>query len=65
MASDAFITTIIQTGVTGAGFVPAIYALIIPLSKRIFSYKAEDIIEKSELFKEKYHPKKTRRGKKL
>lgn len=43
---------LLQASITGAGLVLAVYALIIPLYKRIFGYRAEDVHETLRTFKE-------------
>lgn len=52
MLSDTFLSTMVQIGITGAGLVLAIYALIIPISRKMFIYRAMTIREQMELFEE-------------
>jgi len=52
MLSDSFLTTVVQTGITGAGLVVAIYALIIPISRKMFIYWAKIARELFKLFEE-------------
>jgi F0F1-type ATP synthase membrane subunit b/b' len=47
-----FVQTLLQTSITGAGLVLAVYALIIPLYKKIFNYRAESIYEDLQDLKE-------------
>jgi len=53
LASEALLSTVVQIGVTGAGLVLAIYALIIPLSRRMFSRRARDLYDDIQKFKDK------------
>ena len=48
MLSQEFVLVLLQASITGAGLVLAIYALITPLSRRFFSYRAEDIQDLKE-----------------
>ena len=53
MLSQELVLALLQASVTGAGLVLAVYALIIPLSRRFFSFRAEEIHEEVEELKEK------------
>jgi Sec-independent protein translocase protein TatA len=52
MLEENLVLTLLQASITGAGLVLAVYALIIPLYKRIFGYRAEDVYETLQKFKE-------------
>ena len=52
MLSDAYLSTVMQIGITGAGLVLAIYALIIPISKKMFTYRAIMLRDQVKLFEE-------------
>ena len=52
MLTQDFVLTLLQASITGAGLVLAIYALIIPLYRKIFGYRAEEIYEEIQEFKE-------------
>jgi uncharacterized membrane protein (DUF485 family) len=53
LASETLLSTVVQIGVTGAGLVLAIYALIIPLSRKMFSRRARDLHDDIQKFKDK------------
>jgi len=53
--SETTVSTILTASVTGAGLVLAVYTLIIPLSRRFFSYRAEEIQEEIQELKERVH----------
>ena len=53
MLSQDFVLTLLQASITGAGLVLAVYALIIPLSRRIFGYRAEALYEELQELKER------------
>lgn len=55
MLEENIVLTLLEASVTGAGLVLATYALIIPLYKRIFSYRAEDVYETLQEFKKSAH----------
>ena len=48
MLSQDFVLTLLQTSVTGAGLVLAVYALIIPIASRLFKLRAETLTELKE-----------------
>ncbi|MGD0160426.1 MAG: hypothetical protein ABSB89_09030 [Candidatus Bathyarchaeia archaeon] len=52
MLDENLVLTLLQASITGAGLVLAVFALIIPLYKRIFSHRAEDVYETLQKFKE-------------
>ena len=52
MLSEAILSAIVQSGITGAGLVLAIYALIIPISRRMFIYRAELLRDQIKLFEQ-------------
>jgi len=60
MLAQEFVLTLLQASITGAGLVLAVYALIIPLSRRFFSYRAEEINEELEGLKESIRETDTR-----
>jgi len=45
MLSQDVVLSLLQASITGAGLVLAIYALIIPLSKRLFEHNVVDFLE--------------------
>jgi hypothetical protein len=45
MLTENTVSTLLTASITGAGLVLAVYALIIPLSRKYFSYRAEEIYE--------------------
>lgn len=53
MASEVLLSTVIQISVTGAGLVLAIYALIIPISKKLFLHRAQLLSKQMKLFEQK------------
>jgi len=53
MLSQEFVSSLLQASITGAGLVLAVYALIIPLSRRLFSYRAEEIYENIQELKKR------------
>ena len=53
MLSQDFVLTLLQASITCAGLVLAVYALIIPLSRRIFGYRAEALYEELQELKER------------
>lgn len=52
--------SLLQASITGAGLVLAVYTLIIPLSRRFFSYRAEEIYEELQELKERISKTDTR-----
>jgi len=50
MLSEAVVSTVLQASITGAGLVLAIYALVTPLSHRIFTERAKILDSKIEEF---------------
>jgi uncharacterized membrane protein (DUF106 family) len=52
MLTETILTTMIQVGVTGAGLVLAIYALIIPISRRMFIDRARLLRKQIKKFEE-------------
>ena len=48
--SETAVSTVMQVSVTAAGLLLAIYALIIPISRRIFSERANYLKKKNEEF---------------
>jgi membrane protein implicated in regulation of membrane protease activity len=53
MLSPDFVLSLMQASITGAGLVLAVYALIIPLSRRFFEYRAEEVRKDMQNLKEK------------
>jgi len=53
MLNQEFVFVLLQASITGAGLVLAVYALIIPLARRFFSYRAEDIHQDIQELKER------------
>lgn len=51
MLLESHVLALLQASITGAGLVLAVYALIIPLSRKIFSYRAKAIHEELEELK--------------
>ncbi len=51
MLSETALLTMVQVGVTGAGLVLAIYTLIIPISRRMFNYRAKLLYKQITEFK--------------
>ena len=60
MLSQELVLVLLQASITGAGLVLAVYALIIPLSRRFFSFRAEEIHEEVEELKERVRETDTR-----
>ena len=52
MLSQDFVLVLLQASITGAGLVLAVYTLIIPLSRKFFGYRAEEIYEELQALKE-------------
>jgi hypothetical protein len=53
MLDENLVLTLLQASITGAGLVLAVYALIVPLSRRFFSYRADEVLNDLEKLKEK------------
>jgi len=51
--TETVVSAFLTASITGAGLVLAVYTLIIPLSRRFFSYRAEEIHEEIQELKEK------------
>ena len=60
MLSQELVLALLQASITGAGLVLAVYALIIPLSRRFFSFRAGEIHEELEELKERVRETDTR-----
>ena len=60
MLNDSLVLALLQASITGAGLVLAVYALIIPLSRRFFGYRAEEISEELQELKARIHETNTR-----
>lgn len=52
MLTESFVSTVIQISITGAGLILAIYALVAPLSRRIFKERARILESKIQEFEE-------------
>jgi hypothetical protein len=52
MLSESFVSVIMQVSITGAGLILAIYALVAPLSQRIFKERAGKLNKKIQEFEE-------------
>lgn len=53
--NETAVSALLTASITGAGLVLAIYALIIPITRRFFSYRAKDLHEQLQELKEKIH----------
>jgi hypothetical protein len=53
MLPESLVLTLLQASITGAGLVFAVYALIVPLSRRLFEYRAREIHDGMEELKKK------------
>ena len=53
MLTQDFVLSILQASVTGAGLVLAVYALVTPLSRRLFEHSAKMLLEALEKLKKK------------
>jgi uncharacterized membrane protein len=51
MLEESIVLTLLEASVTGAGLVLAVYALIIPLSNKMFRYRIKEISEEVEELK--------------
>ena len=60
MLSRDFVLSLLQASITGAGLVLAVYALIIPLSRKFLGYRAEAIYDELQQLKEKIRKTDTR-----
>ena len=60
MLTETTVSTILTASITGAGLVLAVYALIIPLSRRYFSYRAERIYDEVQELKDRVRETNTR-----
>jgi cell division protein FtsL len=58
--TETAVSALLTASITGAGLVLAVYTLIIPLSRRFFSYRAEEVHEKIQELKEKIDKTNTR-----
>jgi len=53
MLLESQVLALLQASITGAGLVLTVYALIIPLSRKIFSYRAEELHEELRELKDR------------
>ncbi len=53
MLTETVLSTIVQVSITGGGLVLAIYAIVIPFSKKMFTQRVEQLLNQSHQF-EKY-----------
>lgn len=60
MLLESHVLALLQASITGAGLVLAVYALIVPLSRKFFGYRAEAIHEELEELKERIRETDTR-----
>jgi len=60
MLLESHVLAFLQASITGAGLVLAVYALIVPLSRKFFGYRAEAIHEELEELKERIRETDTR-----
>lgn len=58
--TETVVSVLLTASITGAGLVLAVYTLIIPLSRRFLSYRAEEIHGEIQELKEKVHKTNTR-----
>jgi len=60
MLLESHVLALLQASITGAGLVLAVYALIVPLSRKFFGYRAEAIHEELKDLKERIRETDTR-----
>jgi uncharacterized membrane protein (DUF106 family) len=65
MLTETFLSTVVVVGVTGAGLVLAIYALIIPISRRMFINRTRLLRRQMKEFEEQREELETKDSKKL
>jgi predicted PurR-regulated permease PerM len=57
MLSKEFVLAILQASITSAGLVLAVYTLILPLSRKLLSYRAKETVDKVETLKKELKEK--------